>query len=156
MYHVYVHICIWIKYYYYYYYYYLTFISFIIGPGTCLKTRVSLQPRHQQQMSLFLTTQNTLQNQVWILRYFTKSCSKLFLIVLGDILYSVTKNPTPRFKGFLCLFLLLDPNGECRPDIRLKGHTKEGYGLSWNPNLNGNLLSASDDYVSCAEVNSYI
>ena len=42
---------------------------------------------------------------------------------------------------------LLDPNGECRPDIRLKGHTKEGYGLSWNPNLNGNLLSASDDYV---------
>lgn len=42
----------------------------------------------------------------------------------------------------------LDPNGECRPDIRLKGHSKEGYGLSWNPNLNGNLLSASDDYVS--------
>lgn len=43
---------------------------------------------------------------------------------------------------------LTDPSGECRPDIRLKGHTKEGYGLSWNPNLNGNLLSASDDYVS--------
>ncbi|KAJ7363702.1 retinoblastoma binding protein [Desmophyllum pertusum] len=42
-----------------------------------------------------------------------------------------------------------DPNGECRPDIRLKGHTKEGYGLSWNPNLNGNLLSASDDYTVC-------
>ena len=46
------------------------------------------------------------------------------------------------------LIYLLDPNGECRPDIRLKGHTKEGYGLSWNPNQNGNLLSASDDYVS--------
>ncbi|PFX31200.1 Histone-binding protein RBBP7 [Stylophora pistillata] len=42
-----------------------------------------------------------------------------------------------------------DPSGECRPDIRLKGHTKEGYGLSWNPNLNGNLLSASDDYTVC-------
>ncbi|XP_020627362.1 histone-binding protein RBBP4-like [Orbicella faveolata] len=42
-----------------------------------------------------------------------------------------------------------DPNGECRPDIRLKGHTKEGYGLSWNPNQNGNLLSASDDYTVC-------
>ena len=78
------------------------------------------------------------------------------VIVLRDILYSLTKNPTPRFQVFLCLFLLLDPNGECRPDIRLKGHTKEGYGLSWNPNLNGNLLSASDDYVSYAEVNSYI
>lgn len=46
------------------------------------------------------------------------------------------------------IIYLLDPNGECRPDIRLKGHTKEGYGLSWNPNQNGNLLSASDDYVS--------
>ena len=74
----------------------------------------------------------------------------------GNILYSVMKKPTSRFQVFLCLFLLLDPNGECRPDIRLKGHTKEGYGLSWNPNLNGNLLSASDDYVSCVEVNSYI
>ncbi|KAK2570543.1 Histone-binding protein RBBP7 [Acropora cervicornis] len=42
-----------------------------------------------------------------------------------------------------------DPNGECRPDIRLKGHSKEGYGLSWNPNLNGNLLSASDDFTVC-------
>ena len=52
-----------------------------------------------------------------------------------------------------CLLCVLDPSGECRPDIRLKGHTKEGYGLSWNPNLNGNLLSASDDYVSCREAN---
>ena len=50
---------------------------------------------------------------------------------------------------------MLDPSGECRPDIRLKGHTKEGYGLSWNPNLNGNLLSASDDYVSW-EVNLWL
>lgn len=41
-----------------------------------------------------------------------------------------------------------DPSGECRPELRLKGHQKEGYGLSWNPNLNGYLLSASDDNVS--------
>ena len=40
-----------------------------------------------------------------------------------------------------------DLNNECQPDLRLKGHLKEGYGLSWNPNLNGNLLSASDDQV---------
>ncbi|TWW67008.1 Histone-binding protein RBBP7 [Takifugu flavidus] len=39
-----------------------------------------------------------------------------------------------------------DPSGECSPDLRLKGHQKEGYGLSWNPNLSGNLLSASDDH----------
>ena len=41
-----------------------------------------------------------------------------------------------------------DPSGECHPELRLKGHQKEGYGLSWNPNVNGNLLSASDDHVS--------
>ena len=44
--------------------------------------------------------------------------------------------------------LFIDPNGECTPELRLTGHQKEGYGLSWNPNLDGNLLSASDDHVS--------
>jgi len=34
----------------------------------------------------------------------------------------------------LCVTLLID---FCR------------YGLSWNPNLNGNLLSASDDHTIC-------
>lgn len=47
----------------------------------------------------------------------------------------------------VCL-CISDPSGECSPDLRLKGHQKEGYGLSWNPNLSGNLLSASDDHVS--------
>lgn len=42
-----------------------------------------------------------------------------------------------------------DPNGECKPDLRLKGHSKEGYGLSWNPNIDGYLLSASDDHTIC-------
>lgn len=42
-----------------------------------------------------------------------------------------------------------DPNGECQPELRLKGHSKEGYGLSWNPNVNGHLLSASDDNTIC-------
>ena len=42
----------------------------------------------------------------------------------------------------------VEPNGECQPELRLTGHQKEGYGLSWNPNLDGNLLSASDDHVS--------
>lgn len=40
-----------------------------------------------------------------------------------------------------------DPSGECHPDLRLRGHQKEGYGLSWNPNQSGSLLSASDDHV---------
>ena len=28
-----------------------------------------------------------------------------------------------------------DPNGVCHPDLRLRGHQKEGYGLSWNPTI---------------------
>ena len=44
-------------------------------------------------------------------------------------------------------FSLSDPSGECNPDLRLRGHQKEGYGLSWNSNLSGHLLSASDDHV---------
>ena len=42
-----------------------------------------------------------------------------------------------------------DPNSGCTPELRLKGHSKEGYGLSWNPNLSGHLLSASDDHTIC-------
>uniref|UniRef100_A0AC35TPQ0 WD_REPEATS_REGION domain-containing protein n=1 Tax=Rhabditophanes sp. KR3021 TaxID=114890 RepID=A0AC35TPQ0_9BILA len=37
----------------------------------------------------------------------------------------------------------------CRPQMKLQGHTKEGYGLSWNSNLPGHLLSASDDQTVC-------
>jgi len=42
-----------------------------------------------------------------------------------------------------------DPSGKCKPDFRLRGHKKEGYGLSWNANMNGHLLSASDDQTIC-------
>uniref|UniRef100_A0A2K5I1M2 Histone-binding protein RBBP4-like N-terminal domain-containing protein n=1 Tax=Colobus angolensis palliatus TaxID=336983 RepID=A0A2K5I1M2_COLAP len=42
-----------------------------------------------------------------------------------------------------------DLSGECNPDLRLHGHQKEGYGLSWNPNLSGHLLGASDDHTIC-------
>eukprot|EP01137_Pigoraptor_chileana_P025001 Opistho-2@93833 len=42
-----------------------------------------------------------------------------------------------------------EPNGKCKPELRLLGHTKEGYGLSWNPAKEGELLSASDDKTVC-------
>ncbi|WOO77619.1 Histone acetyltransferase type B subunit 2 [Vanrija pseudolonga] len=35
--------------------------------------------------------------------------------------------------------------GECKPDIRLLGQTKEGYGLSWSKVRTGHILSASED-----------
>lgn len=37
----------------------------------------------------------------------------------------------------------------CRPQHRCHGHSAEGYGLSWNPHVNGQLLSGSDDHVVC-------
>lgn len=53
-------------------------------------------------------------------------------------IFDITKQPsTP------------NPDGVCRPDLRLKGHTMEGYGLSWNPNNEGQLLSSSDDKKIC-------
>lgn len=48
---------------------------------------------------------------------------------------------SPLFHFYNCPF-------SCLVD-RLRGHQKEGYGLSWNPNLNGYLLSASDDHTIC-------
>ncbi|KAI6218102.1 hypothetical protein M3Y95_01184500 [Aphelenchoides besseyi] len=40
-------------------------------------------------------------------------------------------------------------DNSCRPQLRLREHSKEGYGLSWNGNLPGHLLSASDDTTVC-------
>ncbi|KAJ7544739.1 hypothetical protein O6H91_09G091100 [Diphasiastrum complanatum] len=39
--------------------------------------------------------------------------------------------------------------GHCNPDLRLRGHKTEGYGLSWSPLLEGHLLSGSDDAQIC-------
>jgi WD40 repeat protein len=35
------------------------------------------------------------------------------------------------------------------PQMRLTGHTKEGYGLAWSPNVSGMLASGSDDHLVC-------
>lgn len=35
------------------------------------------------------------------------------------------------------------------PNIRLRGHNEEGYGLSWSPLKSGYLLSASHDKKIC-------
>ncbi|KAK9468475.1 WD40-repeat-containing domain protein [Lipomyces arxii] len=50
----------------------------------------------------------------------------------------------------------LQPTGVCRPDMRLVGHTKEGYGLSWNGRKQGHLLTGSEDTtVALWDVNTY-
>ncbi|KAJ1495862.1 histone-binding protein RBBP4 or subunit C of CAF1 complex-domain-containing protein [Baffinella frigidus] len=40
-------------------------------------------------------------------------------------------------------------DGICRPDLKLTGHDKEGYGLSWNTMVAGRVLSGSDDSTIC-------
>ena len=40
-------------------------------------------------------------------------------------------------------------NKAVTPDVRLKGHKKEGYGLAWNPLRRGHLISSSDDHTIC-------
>lgn len=40
-------------------------------------------------------------------------------------------------------------DGECNPELRLRGHNTEGYGLSWNKLKAGHLLSGSDDAQIC-------
>lgn len=42
-----------------------------------------------------------------------------------------------------------EENGGSNPDFRLLGHTKEGYGLCWDPHTAGHLISGSDDAVIC-------
>ena len=40
-------------------------------------------------------------------------------------------------------------DGQCRPNLILKGHRTEGYGLAWSPYMHGHLLSGSDDAQIC-------
>lgn len=38
---------------------------------------------------------------------------------------------------------------EVKPDLKLLGHKREGFGLAWNPVKAGVLLSGSDDNLIC-------
>lgn len=51
--------------------------------------------------------------------------------------FDITKHPTNQDKS------------PCAPDLKLKGHDKEGYGLSWSPCKEGLLLSGSNDCKIC-------
>ncbi|PIN19154.1 Nucleosome remodeling factor, subunit CAF1/NURF55/MSI1 [Handroanthus impetiginosus] len=45
---------------------------------------------------------------------------------------------------------VVDARGSsCDPDLRLRGHDKEGYGLSWSSLKEGYLLSGSNDWKIC-------
>lgn len=40
-------------------------------------------------------------------------------------------------------------DNEVKPTVRCKGHDAEGYGLAWNPTVDGRLLSGADDKTIC-------
>lgn len=40
-------------------------------------------------------------------------------------------------------------DGKCTPQLRLRGHKQEGYGVSWNPLDQGKLVSGAEDKLVC-------
>ncbi|KAJ1483817.1 structural basis of the interaction of Rbap46RBAP48 WITH histone H4, partial [Baffinella frigidus] len=58
-----------------------------------------------------------------------------------------TKGPSPDVLVFDYTKHASQPaaGSACKPELRLTGHSKEGYGLSWNALEEGRLLSGSDD-----------
>jgi len=53
-------------------------------------------------------------------------------------LFDKSKHPSKPPKG-----------GQCTPDLRLEGHKREGYGISWNRHKEGHVISGSDDHLVC-------
>jgi histone-binding protein RBBP4 len=41
-------------------------------------------------------------------------------------------------------------DGKCSPQLRLRGHKKEGYGLSWSVRDQGKLISGAEDKLICS------
>ncbi|KAI3636772.1 hypothetical protein MIR68_005039 [Amoeboaphelidium protococcarum] len=68
------------------------------------------------------------------------SCLIATRSVGGDVLvFDYTKHPLQPSAG----------NVAANPDIILKGHTKEGYGVSWNHINKGHIISCSEDQTVC-------
>ncbi|CCM03663.1 uncharacterized protein FIBRA_05807 [Fibroporia radiculosa] len=59
--------------------------------------------------------------------------------VSGEVfVFNRTRHPSEPERG-----------GICKPDIRLVGQHKEGFGLAWNTVQEGNILGASEDMTVC-------
>ena len=68
-------------------------------------------------------------------------------------IFDYTKHPMKpcelTLSVYYCSISAKNEANVCKPQLRLRGHQKEGYGLSWNPITKGHLLSASDDHTVC-------
>lgn len=69
--------------------------------------------------------------------------------------FIATKTPTIKTGGLVYIFDYFKKSSEpsqdsvCEPLLKLKGHTKEGYGLAWNHKVEGLIASGSDDKRVC-------
>ena len=89
------------------------------------------------ESSRILSEHGSVMLMVWEIRSLKSSAST-------KLLPHEDNNYLPSEDNYMAL-----SSGECHPDLKLQGHHEEGYGLSWNPNFNGHLLSASDDHTIC-------
>ena len=63
--------------------------------------------------------------------------------ISGEVhIFDYTKHPSKPVADSLT-------GSKASPNLRLTGHTKEGYGLAWSPLKKGNLLSGSEDEIIC-------
>ncbi|KAI9136078.1 Rbap46 polypeptide [Paraphysoderma sedebokerense] len=67
--------------------------------------------------------------------------------VSGDVyIFDRTKHPNSPSPSSA------NPNGDgfvCNPQLILKGHKSEGYGLSWSTHKRGHIISGADDHLIC-------
>jgi len=43
----------------------------------------------------------------------------------------------------------LKPSGPANPNLKLLGHSREGYGLAWAPIRRGHIISGGEDNIIC-------
>mgnify|MGYP007037748683 CR=1 FL=1 len=113
---------------------------------TCRRTRASSRPRRRHPRCSSSITPSTRPSPIRaasasprLVDRAPRWCVRLSLVF---------------FPFVLIHFLFSSSSSFCSVvQLRLLGHTKEGYGLSWNCNIPGHILSASDDTVRPAGLN---
>ncbi|KAG6966529.1 hypothetical protein JG687_00004795, partial [Phytophthora cactorum] len=67
----------------------------------------------------------------------------------SDNLYVATKTPSAEVHVFDISKIKTDAGESIEPTHRLLGHTKEGFGLCWDPHQEHHLISGSNDAIIC-------
>jgi histone-binding protein RBBP4 len=77
-------------------------------------------------------------------------CLTFFILKSARQFFVATKSPSSSVLVFdYTKHGSVPTDNLCKPQHRCLGHTAEGYGLCWNPHVEGQLLSGSDDATLC-------